>query len=573
MKTANLRNVKRRRFIKNFILSASSTILIPPILESCSQLNDEEKTAFIPQGEFGFLEGLASFDPSEDGIILWTRYSPAENEKSNPTILVEMAMDIDFNDKVVSEHVEINFENDNTLNIEINNLKSFTNYYYRFTNPLTGAITPVGTTKTLPSGNEISKIQLAFTSCANFELGYFNVYDAIMQTNADYVIHLGDYIYEGYRKNHIQGRNHNPEHELETLEDYRIRYKQYRKDPSLQKLHRTKPFICVWDDHEFTNNAYKDGSPVYAKNDSAFLKRKESAIQAWHEYLPSKSIQNDTIFRSFKFGNLLSLFMLDTRLIGRDEQLNYKNYISDGTVNEQFYIDLNNTERSILGTDQKNWLIEEIIRSSSKWNVIGSQVLMGKHYFPAELIPLMDKAQKSSSLTEDEKKEYIKQITDLIEIKTRALNGDPNLTADEISRIENILPYNLDSWDGYPSEREEIYQAIQGRKIITFSGASHNAWHNELKNNQGELVGHEFATSSVTSQGLEGIFGQDPIIVSAVEQTNVTLMDDVKYSKLNKRGFIKAAFSSEAVDVDWIFVDNIDRESFDTFSGHTFSIK
>ena len=571
MNPASPETTKRRQFVKNVILGAPGVMMFPPLLTSCSQTSHQDPyPSFIPEGSFGFTEGVASFDPTPGSVILWTRYTPAKNEVELPSIIVEVATDLSFKQLIVSDTIVAEPENDNTIHIEIQNLKPYSTYYYRFASKLTGAVSPNGTTKTLPAGHEISTISIAFTSCANYELGHFNAYEAIRKSEVDLVVHLGDYIYEGFRENYFQQRKHSPEYELKTLEDYRTRYRQYRGDFYLQKLHQSKPFICVWDDHEFTNNAFKNGSPKYQKNDSEFLRRKEAAIQAWHEYLPCKTNDKNSIFRSFDLGNIAQLVVLDTRLIGRDKQLDYKDYLVGNQLKEQFYKDWKNTERSILGEIQKKWMVDKIKSSSAKWQIIGSQVLMGKHQLPAELIPLIDQAQKSGQISEEKKNEYIRHIVQLIELKSRAMQGDPTLTAEQISRIEDVLPYNLDSWDGYPAEREEIYTGVAGKNILTFSGASHNAWHNELRNDRGEFIGHEFGAPSVTSAGLEGIFGNDSIIVSAVEQTNVTLMDDVKYSKLSKRGFVKATFTPEAVQVEWIFVDNIGSENFDTFTDHVF---
>ncbi|MDZ7606291.1 MAG: alkaline phosphatase D family protein [Cyclobacteriaceae bacterium] len=157
----------------------------------------------------------------------------------------------------------------------------------------------------------------------------------------------------------------------------------------------------------------------------------------------------------------------------------------------------------------------------------------------------------------------------MIDIKTRSQNGDPGLTPHEIARVEDVLPYNLDAWDGYPAEREEIFDATKGKNLISFAGASHNAWHNELVDNDGIKAGAEFATASVTSSGLEGIFGTDPFIIAGLEQTNVKLMDDVKYSDASRRGFILATFTASAVSVEWKFVNTIREKVFQVINGHS----
>lgn len=104
---------------------------------------------------------------------------------------------------------------------------------------------------------------MAVVSCANFQAGLFNVYGAVAESDADVVVHLGDYIYEyqaGGCGTHATTaslkREHQPAGEIIKTDDYRQRYRQYRSDEQLQKAHQLKPFICVWDDHEITNDAY-----------------------------------------------------------------------------------------------------------------------------------------------------------------------------------------------------------------------------------------------------------------------------------------------------------------------------
>lgn len=554
--------IPRRKFIYKSIV-ASSAAFTPLLLTNCSSPKEDpspvplKQTGFKPEGDYGFYEGVASFDPGQDSVIVWTRYTPAQNEIEKPQIIIDVAADEEFNQLVVSEVVESNEDSDNTINAEIKNLKSNTKYFYRFRNEVSGAISPVGETKTLPVTDEAPEIKVAVVSCANYELGYFNVYEVIAETDIDIVIHLGDYIYEGYRNNHFYGREHNPSHELLKLDDYRSRYRQYRQDPQLKKLHQSKPFICIWDDHEFVNNTYKNGAAGHQSIEGDFLKRIENAVQAWHEYLPCRSFNHSKIYRSFDVGGIINLIMLDTRLTGRDKQLSYSDYLENSKIKKQFYNDWKSPNRTLLGDEQKTWLIDEIQSSTSQWQVIGNQVLIGKHYLPEELIPLMQKAQNYESLTTVEIAQYYRLMTELAEIKSKINSKDPDLTAEEKSRYENLLPYNLDSWDGYPAEREEIFDAIKGKKVISIAGASHNAWHNELTDEDQKKIGTEFATASITSAGLEALFDDNPVINSGMEQANMLLMDDVRYSKVSKRGFIKITFTKTTATAEWHFVDTI----------------
>lgn len=565
--------IPRRKFISISII-ASSTAFSPLLLTNCSSAHEEnpvpvKKPDFIPEGDYGFYEGVASFDPGQNSVILWTRYTPAQNEIEKPQIIIDVAKDAAFRQLVVSEAIELNKDSDNTIHADINSLESNTKYYYRFRNEQSGATSPIGETKTLPGFDQSAAIIVGVVSCANFEMGYFNVYEALADSNVDVVIHLGDYIYEGYRQNHFPGRKHAPEHELLTLDDYRTRYRQYRQDVQLQKAHQLKPFICVWDDHEFANNTYRNGTVGHQIMEGDFNKRIEDAMQAWHEYLPCRTNNKTKIYRSFDIGGIVNLLMLDTRLIGRDKQLDYSDYIELGKINNQFQQDWKSQDRSLLGPEQKSWLINEIQTSTSEWQVLGNQVLMGKHYLPPELIPLMNHAQNYESLSTTEIAQYYKLITELAEIKSKIDSDDPNLTPLEKARFENLLPYNLDSWDGYPVEREEIFKAGNGKKLISIAGASHNAWHNELIDEDQIKIGTEFATASITSDGLEALFDDNPVLNSGIEQTNMLLMDDVRYSKVSKRGFIKITFTKTTATAEWHFVDTIREISPITSIDHT----
>jgi alkaline phosphatase D len=154
----------------------------------------------------------------------------------------------------------------------------------------------------------------------------------------DASLHLGDYIYEydskGYATDDAAALNRvpDPANETLTLADYRRRYAQYRTDADLQALHAAMPMIAVWDDHEVANDTWTGGAENHdPATEGSFSTRRAAAIQAWLEWIPIRlpdASKPDQIYRSFDFGTLLSLHMLDTRQVGRDQQLSYANYIT-----------------------------------------------------------------------------------------------------------------------------------------------------------------------------------------------------------------------------------------------------
>jgi alkaline phosphatase D len=560
-----LQRLSRRKFIRNSVIAATGTFLLPSAFASCKKKDGNKEDTFY-EGQ-GFYEGVASFDPSQDRVILWSRYTPSSQETGKPIILLDVARDKDFKSLVVSQSVQADTKSDNTIYVDVSNLTSNTKYYYRFRSDTTQTVSVIGETKTLPAAGQSSEVKMAVVSCANFQSGLFNVYGAVAESDADFVVHLGDYIYEyqagGYGTNTTPGidRAHKPAGEIIKLEDYRERYRQYRSDKQLQKAHQLKPFICVWDDHEIANDAYKDGAQNHQSTEGDFNTRKMSAIQVWHEYLPARVTDNAKIYRSFEIAGLVNLIMLDTRIIGRDKQLSYSDYLSvTGLNTNAFLAAWQNPQRSILGSEQKNWLSSKLTGSTAKWQVLGNQVLMGKMYMPAELLLLV--AQISAGVTDPAVlAQFNTVMTQLVVIKTRLLQNDPTLTAAEKARVQTVLPYNLDAWDGYPVEREAVFAAANGKKLISLAGDTHNAWYSDLKDVSGRKAGVEFATASVSSPGFEAIFGSNAATVAGFEGAIALLIDDLQYLNATQRGYVMASFTASQAKSEWRYVNTIATEN------------
>ncbi|AHJ96947.1 hypothetical protein Hsw_1352 [Hymenobacter swuensis DY53] len=542
------------------------------MLTSC----DDDDEALQYTGDFGFREGVASFDPSQSSILLWTRYTPATNEPASADIRWELAEEAGFGTLKASGTLTATAATDYTIWTEATGLASYKTYYYRFRNERTGATSVVGETRTLPAAGQTTRARLAVVSCANYQAGLFNVYGAVAESQADAVVHLGDYIYEygagGYGTNSNTAslnRSHLPAGEILTLDDYRTRYRQYRSDKQLQLAHQRKAFICVWDDHELANDAYLTGAENHQPTEGSFESRKQAAIQAWHEYLPARVTDKTRIYRRFEFGSLVNLLMLDTRLVGRDKQLSFSDYIgSAGAFNTQaFGAAWLNPGRSLLGAEQRSWLTGQLAGNSARWQVLGSQVLMGKMYIPAELLTLV--AQLAAGPTPALLAQYSTIAGQLAVIKTRILAGDPTVTATERARVETVLPYNLDAWDGYPVEREAVLAAAGGKGLISLAGDTHNAWHSDLMVNSGRKVGAEFATSSVSSPGFEALLAGSAAAIQGFEQSNQLLINDLQYLDASRRGFLEVEFTSSQATAQWKYVATLTTESTATTLGRT----
>lgn len=546
---------------------------------SCADDDFEGRDIPGDLSESNFDHGVASFDPTHSQVIIWSRYSTA---LPSAEILWQISTDPEFDQVVRSGELTATADRDHTFAVEVQDLEDDQKLYYRFINIEESATSVIGETLTLPQRAE--RIKMAVCSCSNFPAGLFNVYRDMASSDADVIVHLGDYIYEygvgGYGTNPSTAalnRAHEPANEIIGLDEYRERYKQYRSDADLKLAHQKKPFICVWDDHEIANDAYRSGTENHQPDEGDYGVRKQNAIRAYSEFLPVRSGDINLIYRNINMGNLVNLIMLDTRIIGRDRQLDYTDYFSatgefDG---EGFRADWLNPDRTILGAEQRNWLIDQVSAGPAKWQVLGQQVLMGKMFIPAELLRsltrILGEVAATGTTSPETLAQFQMQITELVQLKIRFIQNDPGLTEMEIARINTALPYNLDAWDGYPAERELLYAAFKGKKIVCLAGDTHNAWSSVLTPDGGEQVGREFATSAVTSPGLEGYLGSDPSALAGFEQAFTILIDDLDYVNASRKGYLNMTFTPEEVKGEWVFVDTITSPSFTASTEKTVS--
>ncbi|MGG8496638.1 alkaline phosphatase D family protein [Tenacibaculum sp. TC6] len=564
-------NIKRRNFLKNSLLATGGLLLAPNFI-SC--IDDKIIVQPIPDNleEKNFDQGVASFDPTNTQVIIWTRYV---TQKPIATLLWQLAKDVDFKEIVRQSKVNTDASRDYTVAIEIKDLEAGQKLYYRFINIADKTTSPTG--ETLTFEENINEVKLAVTSCANYAYGYFNVYEEIKKSNADVVVHLGDYIYEYGENTYGSFRTPEPKGEIIALDEYRTRYKQYRSDEQLKELHRVKPFICVWDDHEVSNDTYKDGAQNHQENEGSFEIRKQNALKAYSEYLPNTTnlVDHSIIYRNLKIGSLVDLIMLDTRIIGRDKQLEYADFYNasgtfDSAAFQQAWL---NPERTLLGATQKTWLEGQLATSTGKWQVIGQQVLMGKMLMPAELLPILAKILAEVAATGSASAAtfslFKTTLTELVTIKSRVLQSDPTLTQQEIARVTTVLPYNLDAWDGYFMERERVFASFKNKNVIVLAGDTHNAWQSNLTDNSKTQVGVEIAASSVSSPGLEKYLGSSS---AELEQALQLLINDLQYCNLSQRGFVKLTITQGSVISEWNYVDTVTNKLYTNSIGKTVTL-
>lgn len=552
----------RRNFLKSSGMAASC-IVISTAITGCAT-----NTKYTTLSNVEFEHGVASGDPSNSAVIIWTRVQPKE-KVNTVQILWELASDRDFTQVIRTGIMTTQRNQDFTVKVDVQQLNPATAYYYRFSGA--NNISQTGRTLTLPVNN-VEQIKLVVVSCSNYPAGFFNAYHHAAQLeDIDAVLHLGDYIYEypmgGYATEKAAeiGRALAPDNDKEiiSLEDYRKRYAIYRTDKGLQALHAAAPFIAVWDDHEVCNDTYRDGAQNHNEGEGDFFARRAAAIQAYYEWLPIRppyGEQKPEIYRSFNFGNLLSLHMLDTRVIGRDKQLSYNDYRDPVTKQldiKQFLQDLNKPDRTLLGKEQMTWLQKTVSQSSSQWQMLGQQVLMAKMLIPVEVFAGGDIANAPARIA------ALKSLKD-------TLDAGGALTQEQQQRLASVMPYNLDAWDGYPKEREDLYDlfSAQNKRLVVVAGDTHNAWHSELKDKEGKTVGVEFATPGISSPGMEKYLKLTNDNAQIVAENLSSLIAELEYCNLHQRGYMVVTITPESSSAKWHFIDNVLSDEYRVIDTH-----
>jgi alkaline phosphatase D len=407
-----------------------------------------------------FTLGVASGEPLPTSVVLWTRLAPKPLQgggmPARPVpVQWQVAADETMRQVVRSGTAMAMPQWGHSVHVEVQGLAPARNYWYQFR--VGDALSPIGRTRTAPRpGNRLNRLRFAFASCQHYEVGYYTAYRDMANADLDFVVHLGDYIYENTGKPG-QLRSHNSS-ECKTLEDYRDRYALYKTDPDLQAAHAAFPWIVTWDDHEVDNN-YAALIPEDDQSLDAFRQRRIAAYQAYYEHMPLRrsSLPKDIslqLFRRFRFGDLAELSVLDTRQYRTDQpcQDGFKPRCAEALA----------STATLLGEQQERWLFEGLSRSQTRWNVLAQQVMMA------------------------------------------SFDVDP--------RPESDL-YNLDQWDGYVANRDRLFQVLQQQKVanpIVITGDVHSSWVHDLKldfqNPNSPTIGTEFVGTSISSG-----FGQESI--------------------------------------------------------------
>jgi len=488
----NAKKIDRRGFLKTSGKSALATMIglsIPSIM-----VKPENVDAAPTFTDYPFTLGVASGDPLPDSIVLWTRLAPnplAEDGNggmgnSYVPVQWEIARDEKFNVIVQSGTEVAGPELGHSIHVEVFGLKPETEYYYRF--KVGTEISPLGKTKTAPKHDaHVNSLTFAVASCQSWADGRYAAYKNMVEEDLDFVLHLGDYIYE-------KGNT-------ETLTDYRLLHAQYKTSPDLQAVHTKFPFIVTFDDHEIDNDWSGDISdPNYPDGEQErFLKVRAASFQAYYEHLPlrrrSKPNGPDMLlYRNFTFGNLAEFNVLDTRQY-RDNQ------VGSGFPGGPIHPDASDPSRTLMGTEQEQWLLKNLQDSRAQWNVIAQQTIMAQFdYDPGE-----------------------------------------------------VLSINRDQWDGYSADRDRLFTFIKEQRPtnpIVLSGDWHSSWVNDLKedfnNPNSETIATEFVGTSISS----GCGWKDDV------EAALSVNPHVKFFNGDYRGYVRCHVTPKSWTSDYRVVSS-----------------
>ena len=519
--------------------------------------------------EVVFAHGVASGDPGTDRVILWTRVTPGAGF-SGPVSVAWRVLDGEA--IAVSGRFETGPERDYTVKVDAAGLRPGHDYRYDFV--VGENRSPVGRTRTL-ADEGVALVNLAVVSCQLYPGGLFNAYEAIAALpSLDAVVHLGDYIYEygaepgayGMATGAALNRIPEPRHEIVTLADYRSRHAQYKTDADLQAAHARAPFICVWDDHETANDAWLHGAENHQpESEGDFAVRKAAALKAYYEWMPIREAApgalKEAIYRSFHFGDLASLMMVETRLTGRTEPLDYSKDLTarDGPDGEPmldldaFRARLNDPSRDLMGPEQRDWLSRELAASKAAgrpWQVLGNQVVTARVAGP----------DVSRTMTPEQIEGLMAQVPEAFREQFEQA----------LFLFKMGLPFNLDAWDGYPAGRERLYAAFAeaGVQPIVLAGDSHAFWANDLKDASGVRRAVEFGTSAVSSPSIGDAIGGFPL-GAALMQAN----DEVVFCDQSAKGFIVLTLTVDRAEAALMQVSTLFAKPFEVLPLKRFSVR
>ena len=403
-----------------------------------------------------FALGVASGDPTDTSVLLWTRLAPQPLEPlgglgdARIEVKWEVADDEKFAKIVQKGTATAIPELAHSVHAEVKGLKPGRWYYYRFLT--TSGPSPVGRTRTTPALTADAALAFAVASCQHYEYGHYTAYQHMADEELDLVLFLGDYIYE---QGGIAGRTRmHAGPECTTLDGYRQRYAQYKSDAHLQRAHAHAPWLTTWDDHEVSNNYAQDIGQFDKGPTESTAKRRTAAYQSWWEHMPVRvpratNWHDLTIYQRTAWGRMADVHMLDARQYRTDQAC--------GDGNKAIPCgDWNDPARTMLGERQERWLFDGLKGSKARWQVLGNPVM---------------------------------------------------ISMPDVQPKDGTIVY-MDAWSGYPSARDRLMRTIAehapGRTaVVTGDIHANYIWDVRTGFDQPDrpIVAAEFVGTSISSEG------------------------------------------------------------------------
>ena len=506
--------IDRRDFVA-YAGGAAGALILGGVAVDPSLAGRRRRRGGVPLARGGsFPQGVAAGEPAPRGITLWTRLDGFRRDRR---LFVEVARDPDFRKVVLRRRLRASAKRDHTVEAHLYGkpLKPGAEYYYRF--ETRDRSSPVGRFRTLAPPDSQEPVRMAFFSCQDWQAGYFGAHSAIAGEDLHLVVCLGDYIYE---RNFYEGPREdklgaNGDGEVQTLDEYRAKYKLYKGDSDLQAMHASHPYAGIWDDHEVEDN-YAGDLPGEATQNLRvpFLERRSNGYRAFYEYMPFAPVRNrprhgQDLYRQFRVGGNVELFLLDQR-----------RYRADQPCGDSFTTvcpEAENEPRDYLGREQLDWLKAGLARSTARWKVVGNQLMV-------------------------------------MSIDVPPFNN-----------------FNKDSWDGYGVERRELLEFVRGRDIrdLTFlTGDIHTFFAGEVGvNGRGpDSVATEFVAGSITSHGIPETISE---LAGGLPPEQLKLLTDnieaanphIKYDEQKSRGYAVVEARPGELLVEFKRVDALQRTS------------
>jgi alkaline phosphatase D len=499
----------RRAFLRGLLVSVAAGAV--PACDDRDAPGDDELSTDPADRARVFPQGLASGDPSPSSVILWTRVEPPAG--GGPVeVDYEVATDEAFEDVVATGSLSVSDSTDHTLRIRLTALEPYTTYHYRFV--ALGVQSIAGRTKTAPLPDADVSPRFAFASCQDYVGRFYHSYKALLADGpVDFVVFLGDYIYETDGDPSFQTESAERKVELPdgldigggtkaalTLADYRTLYRIYRSDPDIQAVHAQAPFVCIWDDHEFANDCWRDHATDFndERGDEKSPERRLAANRAWLEYQPA-DVGDDPadlrIYRTLRYGKHVELVLTDQRSYRDDHVIpegalpsdkpegspdDFPTYIAAGKVFANSEIFSRNFVKksgfdvfedfekpTMLGDEQKQWFLDAMKSSTATWKFWGSET------------------------------QVVQMVLDL---------SGFDLPAD----FKGVYYFTVDQWDGFRTERRELVEALAGTpNVVVITGDIHGFYAAEIHPDPdapGEVpVMVEYVTSGISSSPVQQI--------------------------------------------------------------------